>query len=120
MLTALGSWAERTARAREPWTNVYGLARTVLALATATTLLANPAAILFHPAIGLPTPPICTGARVASVFCIADASHVDVRRVIAGLLLLLIATGYRPQFLKRIHSCGIDIPDDMFQETARA
>ena len=103
MLTAIGSWAERRARTGDPWTNVYGIARSVLALATATTLLANPVAILFHPAIGLPTPPLCDGARAASVFCVSGAAHVDAARVIAGLLLLVVASGYRPRFTGILH-----------------
>ncbi len=103
MLSELGSWAERSLRAREPWTNVYGIARSVLALATATTLLANPVSIIFHPAIGLPTPPLCDGARAASAFCVSGAAHLDAARVIAGLLLLVVATGYRPRFTGILH-----------------
>ena len=35
MLTRLGQWARQRARDNVPWTNVYGLARTLLALGTA-------------------------------------------------------------------------------------
>ena len=38
-------------QADRPWTNVYGVARSLLAAATLLTLVANPAGQLFHPLV---------------------------------------------------------------------
>src|ERR1700682_127963 len=58
LLGALGRRA-RHVTTRQPWTNVYGLARSLLAAATAATLAFNGSDVLFTPASGLDGGPMC-------------------------------------------------------------
>jgi antimicrobial peptide system SdpB family protein len=86
----------------EPWTNVYGLARSMLALATAGTLAANPASILFRPGGGTGTPPFCSDVRAVGVFCTAP-HHLDLLRWACVALLLVVASGWRPRVTGVLH-----------------
>ncbi|PTL77927.1 sporulation-delaying protein SdpB family protein [Vitiosangium sp. GDMCC 1.1324] len=104
MLTRLGRLAERWASAADPWTNVYGLARTVLALATAGTLAFNKTTTLFHPAAGMAgLPPVCTSATSSlGLFCLVPGS-LELQRWLSVALLLVVASGYRPRFTGLVH-----------------
>ena len=80
-----------------PWTNVYGLARTILAAGTALTLASNRSDVLFaNGARGcfgesdLATSPI----YFMSMFCLP--MDVEVARWLAVGLLLLVASGWMP------------------------
>lgn len=78
-----------------PWTNVYGVARTLLALATLLTLAYNPSNVLFleGPQCGFPL----------SAFCILPASHFEVSRWGSVLLLAVVASGWRPRVTGLLH-----------------
>src|SRR4051812_20655025 len=54
MLTSLGSRALSWTEGVYPWSNVYGVGRTLLALSTLLTLLLNRSATLFRPLAGAP------------------------------------------------------------------
>ena len=86
-----------------PWTNVYGLARTILALATAMTLAVNDASIFFKPSSGVDTYPHCS--RSISLFCLVpnDYFYLNLVRWICVVLLLVIASGWRPNITGIIH-----------------
>lgn len=104
MLTRIGRLAERWASGPDPWTNVYGLARTSLALATAGTLAFSDTSTLFHPVAGLSSaPPVC-GSRLAStgLFC-AVPLPLEAQRWMAVVLLLIVATGWRPRLTGILH-----------------
>ena len=47
-----------------PWSNVYGVARTVIALATALTLIANSSSVLFPLGVS------CGGIASISFYCL--------------------------------------------------
>lgn len=96
MLTRLGAAAHGWASI-PPWTNVYGLARTLLALSTLSTLLFSSSTSLFRPASGVPDFPHCGGLAHASLFCLVPTDHLWLGRLIAILLLLVVASGWRPQ-----------------------
>ncbi len=100
MLTALGARVEAWIARNEPWTNVYGLARTLLALATAATLMVTPMTALFHPLAGISgSPPYCHNAiQRAGFFCLLSASHIQWMRWGAVAVLLIVASGWRPRF----------------------
>ena len=77
--TAALRWTEHA-----PWTNVYGLARTLLALGTFSTLVFSPPSALFAPVAGMPDAPYCEGLGRISLFCVAPdqpgaARYVAVR-----------------------------------------
>jgi antimicrobial peptide system SdpB family protein len=97
MLSRLGSWTRGKALRLDPWTNVYGLARTLLALGTALTLALNPAATLFRPAAGVRDAPVCDGLSRAAFFCLIPAEWLDLGRWIAVVVLLIVASGWRPR-----------------------
>jgi antimicrobial peptide system SdpB family protein len=98
MLTRLGRLAERWASAPDPWTNVYGWARTILALATAGTLIFSAPTTLFHPSAGLANaPPICESKLAAlGIFCALPLSLTGARWL-AVVFLLVVASGWRPR-----------------------
>lgn len=93
--TLLGSYT--------PWTNVYGLARTVIALCTAATLAANDKSVLFRPGAGSLMPPFCQGTRAVSAFCITPTLGVDAIRWICIAILLVVASGWRPRVTCLFH-----------------
>lgn len=83
---------------QEPWTNVYGLARSAIALSTALTLAASEASTLFRPAAGIPDSPSCEGLRRFALFClVGESSYLEWARWLAVLLLLVTASGWRPR-----------------------
>lgn len=96
MLSRLGDWASEAAR-HEPWSNVYGLARTILALGTALSLAVNPWSNFFRPAAGVMDFPVCDGPRLISIFCVLR-SRLDLARLLAVAILLVVASGWRPRF----------------------
>ena len=124
MLGRVADAAERWT-ARDPWTNVYGLARSLLALCTLITLLLNPATVLFRPAAGVPDAPYCYGVRSASLFCVVPRDHLDVARWIGIVILIIVASGWRPALTAIPHwwvafslYCTATIPDGGDQAAA--
>lgn len=103
MLTRLGNRASAWVAGPAPWSNVYGLARTLIALGTAGTLAFSETATLFRPAVGVPEAPICDGMRQASFFCVVPSGWLEVARWVAVLVLLVVASGWRPRFTGILH-----------------
>jgi antimicrobial peptide system SdpB family protein len=87
----------------DPWTNVYGAARSLLALTSAATLATNAATTLFRPASGTPTPPVCGGAQRFSAYCIAPPEDLPIAKAVCVLLLLVVASGWRPRVTGVVH-----------------
>ena len=90
-------------RADRPWTNVYGLARSMLAAATLLTLLANPAGELFHPLL-VDDPGIIDRRAIdgLSLFSLAH-EHLGLAKLVAVILLLLVVSGWRPRLTALPH-----------------
>jgi antimicrobial peptide system SdpB family protein len=84
-------------RTDRPWTNVYGLARSMLALATLLTLLANPAGELFRPLV-IADPGIIDRRAIdgLSLFLLAR-DHLGLAKVVAILVLVPVVIGWRPR-----------------------
>lgn len=103
MLQRLGMFGQKWAMTHNPWTNVYGLSRSLLALATALTLILNDVQILFRPSSGMMEFPYCEGN--ISIFCIVpnDYIYLNLIRWISVILLLIIASGWRPRVTGIIH-----------------
>jgi len=87
-----------------PWTNVYGLARTLLAGATLLTLLCNGADLLFRP----------LGAEIAqevhdipllrlSLFTLLPGDRLGIARCLAIAILALVVVGWRPRITGLLH-----------------
>lgn len=103
MLTQLGNFVLRWTSATNPWTNVYGLARTLMASSLLLTLLFNGPQTLFHPAIGLGEGAICTPGTASALgyYCMFDS--LEVARWVAIVLLAVIASGWRPRLTGIVH-----------------
>lgn len=94
---AIQAWASV-----KPFTNVYGIARTLLALATAATLLCNNTADLFLSPITFRIQPYCYGVTRGSLFCAAPY-HLPWEKVVAIFILLVVASGWRPRITGVFH-----------------
>jgi antimicrobial peptide system SdpB family protein len=93
----LGRPARDWAASISPWTNVYGLARTLLALGTAGTLLFNEPGLLFRPGSGVVEYPICSSMWKFGLFC-QFSPYLGLARWVAAAVLLLAASGWRPRW----------------------
>ena len=102
MLTRIGELARRWAARTSPWTNVYGLARSVLALATLLTLVCSETTTLFRPGAGRPDYPTCSGGLSAyGWFCLPF--ELPVLEWAAIVALIVIASGWRPRVTAMLH-----------------
>lgn len=86
-----------------PWSNVYGLARTLLATSTLITLIFNDIDILFRPAHGIDMVPFCIGTvSQIGLFCVFSNS-LFIAKIISILILILVAIGWRPMITGILH-----------------
>ncbi|WP_158575958.1 sporulation-delaying protein SdpB family protein [Streptomyces corynorhini] len=97
MLTKTGEFAARIG-SLSPWSNVYGVARTLLALGTLSTLLFTSTSALFLPAQGVPDYPKCDGVAATGLFCVVPESQLGTARLIGIAVLLLVVSGWRPRY----------------------
>src|SRR5262249_20217472 len=90
-------------RADRPWTNVYGLARSMLAGATLLTLVANSAGQLFHPLV-VDDPGIFDRHAIdgLSLFLLAR-DHLGLAKFVAVIVPLLVCIGWRPRLTALPH-----------------
>ncbi len=90
-------------RADRPWTNVYGLARSTVALATMLTLLGDSSERLFAPLV-VPDPGSFDRSAIAgaSLFLLAR-HHLDIAKLAAMAVLLLVILGWRPRLTALPH-----------------
>lgn len=102
MLTRLGTTVER-ATAAPPWTNVYGTARSLLALCTLGTLLFSSTATLFRPALGVPPAPYCDGIAAGSIYCLVGPDQLWLARLVSIAVLIVVASGWRPRWTALPH-----------------
>lgn len=86
-----------------PWSNVYGLARTLLALTTLLTLLFNSPDTLFWPGT-LRLSDVVQGWPHAYTFFGLLKNHVQLARWIAIGVLALVASGWRPRYTALPHA----------------
>jgi antimicrobial peptide system SdpB family protein len=91
LLGRVGARGEAWARERTPWTNVYGLARSVLAAATALTLVFSGTSTLFPVKPGAAGIGPCDGTHALGLFCSVPAPWLGV------------ASGWRPRLTGALH-----------------
>lgn len=85
-----------------PWNNVYGLARSLLALGTMLTLLFNDVDLLFHPS--------GHEAKLNGLFKFSQwdifhllSPHLNLAKCISIAILLLVVSGWRPRITGLLH-----------------
>ena len=104
MLTRIGNAARRWSGSIEPWTNVYGVGRTLLALGTLGTLLFSHSTVFFRPAAGVESAPYCTDAlQNLALFCLCPRVQLELARWIAIVILAVAASGWRPRITGVLH-----------------
>lgn len=87
-----------------PWTNAYGIARTLIALGTAGTLLFSSTATLFRPVATLGDHPRCEGLGSAGAFCLVPREHLGWMQWACVIILLITASGWRPRLTALPHA----------------
>jgi antimicrobial peptide system SdpB family protein len=102
-LASLGTLALNWVNAANPWTNAYGLARTMLALGTLGTLLFSHSSSIFRPTITSDLAVNCTDVLRWTFFCLTPSVHLEVLRWIAVAILVLVASGWRPRLTGVLH-----------------
>jgi antimicrobial peptide system SdpB family protein len=104
MLTAVGRWSRRWSAGLDPWTNVYGFARSLLAISTTLTLVCTPTSSLFRPGSGQLQVPHCAGVRHMGAFCLPGVpQHLELAKWVAVVVLLVVASGWRPRWTGILH-----------------
>lgn len=86
-----------------PWTNVYGLARSLLAFGTLLTLIFNDSNALFKSVLGSMDCPSCYGLSRISIFCLLNETSLETARLISIIILLIVISGWRPRLTGVLH-----------------
>jgi antimicrobial peptide system SdpB family protein len=103
MLSVIGRRVREAIDSSTPWTNVYGLARTLIALGTLGTLAFSHSTSIFRPAVGIDRVPQCYGLTRGSFFCLFGADHLELARWVAVAILTIVAVGWRPRVTGVLH-----------------
>ncbi|ADG80812.1 HTTM domain protein OS=Tsukamurella paurometabola (strain ATCC 8368 / DSM / CCUG 35730 / CIP 100753 / JCM 10117 / KCTC 9821 / NBRC 16120 / NCIMB 702349/ NCTC 13040) OX=521096 GN=Tpau_4244 PE=4 SV=1 [Tsukamurella paurometabola] len=85
-------------RVPAPWTSTIGLVRSLIALSLAGTLTFSSPNSLFTYRLDTGLAPTCTGINQAFAFCLVERSYLGWMQTLAVIVLLVIASGWRPQF----------------------
>lgn len=87
-----------------PWTNVYGVARTLIALGTLLTLLLNDTDALFRPA-GLTVGEAAGGSTLVrfSLFALVPVEYLGLAKWLAIGVLIGVISGWRPRITGLLH-----------------
>ncbi|HYG00899.1 MAG TPA: sporulation-delaying protein SdpB family protein [Chryseosolibacter sp.] len=85
-----------------PWTNVYGFARSLLALGTFLTLAFNDVDILFRPITTDSERILGIGLSTYSIFYLLE-DNLPLAQIISLCILIVIISGWRPRFTGILH-----------------
>jgi antimicrobial peptide system SdpB family protein len=80
----------------------YGLARSLLALATLCTFVFNSTELLFYPTVDEVGGPVCTQALGINLFCLLK-EHLGLARVLTIVILLVVIAGWKPRYTGILH-----------------
>lgn len=99
-----GHWSLQIAR-HNPWTNVYGLARSLVAAATMLTLATTPPSAMWSPFFENASDPLgCQGIRERiALFCVIPNDRLAIAHWLAVAALAVIASGWRPRLTGVVH-----------------
>src|SRR2546422_599543 len=104
-LTPVGRFVDEQIKGKLPWTNVYGAARSLLALGTLLTMACNTSPVLFIKGSGMNYDPPNTQYFIQKIgyFGVFGHNHLELARWLAVVLLAIVASGWRPRFSCVIH-----------------
>jgi antimicrobial peptide system SdpB family protein len=104
MLNSLNSKVVDWVSEYNPWTNMYGLARSMIAIATAFTLLFNDVEVFFRPTSDTSIYPNCDN-NIVTIFCLVpnDYFYLNIIRWVCIAILFLVVSGWRPQITGILH-----------------
>lgn len=88
---------------KNPWSNTYGLARSLIALGTVLTLCFNDVNTLFKPVAGVIDCPQCYGISEISIFCLFKPVSLNIAKWLSIGVLLLVISGWRPRITGVLH-----------------
>jgi antimicrobial peptide system SdpB family protein len=88
--------------ARGPWTNVYGLSRSLLAFGTLLTLTFNRTNLLFRP-LGNAVVPAPNSLARFGLFALAEPAQLALANNVSIGVLILVIIGWRPRFTGILH-----------------
>lgn len=89
---------DKTIQNFNPWTNVYGLARSIIASATLLTLIFNSTEVLMMNTDN------CNILTIPTVFCFTNSIiSPEVIRFIFIIIMLLVVVGWRPRITGILH-----------------
>lgn len=91
-------WLRGSIQTPLPWGTWVGLARTLIALGTAGTLIFSDADVLFAPVLGVAQAPACDGVGALSAFCVLPREHLTLLTWLCVVILLVVASGWRPRW----------------------
>ncbi len=84
-----------------PFTNTYGVARSLLALSLLSTLLANDTAFIFSNTTG---EPLCFGGlQSLSIYCLLGKEHILLAKWLSVFVLILVVWGIYPRITGIFH-----------------
>ena len=102
MIKKLDSLIEQLV-SQNPWSNVYGVARSLLAIGTIITLTLTDLNLLFRPSVGVTDVPQCIGiGSYISIFCVLS-NNLSLAKWISVGILLVVVTGWRPRITGLLH-----------------
>lgn len=103
MLIRTGAAFRKWAAVVEPRTNVYGIARSLLAVGTLITIVATPVGALFGIGGVGRDRPACAEAIFPTLFCELPLHYLEIATWLAAILLVVVISGWRPRFTGIIH-----------------
>lgn len=83
-----------------PWTNVYGMARSLLAFSTLLTFVFNDSSYLFKTGVGVEEMPAC-GSLIVSIFCVFN--NFLLSKILAIGILSAVVVGVYPRITGVLH-----------------
>jgi len=103
MFQRLGNWSLDWLNRTTPWSNVYGVGRSLVALAHLITFAACSTTTLFHPVVGQSEVPHGDGIAHYGLFYLMR-HHLEGARWLAVIALLLVVSGWRPRVTGLLHA----------------
>ena len=95
----------RTLGSFDPRCLSFGIGRSLIAVAQFLTLSFTSTDALFQSILGQADAPVCVNVNIASFFCLGgERMPLWARQAVGALLLLFVASGYRPRFTVVLHA----------------